>query len=140
MNRQARVRQLYQDGTALVILTDACAMECDQCGSCRRETEGLIAQNPEGALLGELVLVRSRLRPMLLTVLMLLVLPIAGFFTGYWIGAVLWNAGKLTGCLAYALCIGAAVIYDRHTASRPGSGYTLIRYPQNINKGDNDID
>ena len=108
-------------------------MECHQCDGCRREAEGVIARNPEGAGLGELVLVQHCPKQFLLAVLMLFAFPIAGFFAGYWIGMVLWNAGKVFGCIALALGVGAAVIYDRHTASQPGSGYTLIRYPQNIN-------
>lgn len=93
----------------------------------------MIARNPEGALPGELVQIRSRQLQMLKAVLMLLVLPVAGFFTGYWVGTVLWNAGKFVGCIALALGIGTAVIYDRSAASEPGSGYTVVRYPQNIN-------
>ena len=138
MGRQARVRQRYPDGTALVILTGGCTMECDQCGGCRSK-EGLIVQNPEGALPGELVLVRTHPR-LLLAVLMLLILPVAGFFAGYWLGTVLWNAGRITGCIALTLGLGAAAVCDRRTASEPGWGYTAIRYPQNINKGDNGFD
>ena len=100
----------------------------------------MIARNPEEAQLGELVLVRSRSGQLLLSWLMLLVLPIAGFFAGYWIGTVLWNAGRIAGCIALAIGIGAAAIYDRRIASEPGSGYTVIKYPQNINKGDNGFD
>lgn len=140
MDRQARVRQLYEDGTALVLCTESCAMECNQCGGCRRETEGLVARNPEGALPGELVLVRPRRRQLLMAWLMLFALPIVGFFTGYWIGRIIWNAGRFTGCIALALGIGAALIYDRRIASKPGSGYTVVRYPQIINKGDNGFD
>ena len=136
MNRQGRVRQLYEDGTALVIRTGSCAMECHQCKGCRREAEGLIARNPEGALPGELVLIRSYPERVLLAILMLFV----SFFAGYWIGAVLWNAGRVTGCIALALGIGAALAYDRCAASKRGSGYTVIKYPQNIYQGDNGFD
>jgi positive regulator of sigma E activity len=89
----------------------------------------MIAQNPEGAQPGELVLVRSRPGKMLAACLMMPVLPVVGFFAGYLVGAAFWNAGRLSGCIALAFGIGAAVIYDRRTASKPGSGYTIIRYP-----------
>jgi hypothetical protein len=137
LERQGRIRKLYEDGTALVICTEACRMECNQCGGCLRNMEGLIAQNPDSAQLGELVLVRTNKHKMLLAALMLFVLPIVCFFAGYRIGMALFGAGKVAGGLAFAFGIGISLVYDRHIGSKPGSGYRVIKYPQNINKGDN---
>lgn len=102
-------------------------MECDQCAGCQPQPQGLIAQNPEGAQPGELVQVRACPGKVLMAVLMLFTLPIAGFFAGYWIGAVLWNAGRLTGCCILAFGMVAGAVYDRRIASKRGSGYTVIR-------------
>lgn len=140
MDRQGRVRQLYEDGTALVLCTGRCTLECRECGGCHREAEGLIARNPGGAQPGELVLVRSHSGKVFLAALILYILPIAVFFLGYWAGTVWWNAGRTVGCIAFAVSIGVALVYDRHTASKRGSGYTVIKYPQNIDKGDNEFD
>ena len=117
--------------------TDSCVMECSQCGGCRREAEGVIARNPDQAQLGELVLVRAHRDKFLLAALMLLFQPIVSFFAGYWLGVWFFNTGKVTGSLALVLGIGVSLIYDRRIASKRGSGYTVIKYPQNINKGDN---
>lgn len=127
MDRLGRVRKLYEDGTALVLLTGSCAMECDGCPGCPPQPQGLIAQNPEGAKPGELVRVHPHRSKVLMAALMLFALPVAGFFAGYWIGAVLWNVGRLTGCCGLALGMAAGAVYDRRIASKRGSGYTVMR-------------
>ena len=93
----------------------------------------MIAQNPSGADPGELVLIRTRPGKMLLAAWMLLLQPIVSFFAMYWLGTV-FGAGKPAGGIAFAVSICVGVIYDRRAASKRGSGYTVIRYPQNINK------
>jgi len=97
----------------------------------------VIARNPDNAQLGELVQVRTHRNKHLLAALVLYVQPIVSFFAGYWLGAALFSAGKVTGCIALALGIGVSAVYDRRTASKRGSGYTVMKYPQNIYKGDN---
>ena len=139
MEQQARVRKCNADGTALVG-QGACIGSCCQCSSCggSQKTVTLLAANPENAQPGELVLVRSRPRWLLPVVLYLLSVP--GFFAGYWLGALLWHAGPVTGCLVCVACTVVAVIYDRCKVSGRESGYIIVRYPQNINKGDNEFD
>lgn len=134
MARHARVRQLYEDGTALVVVTDICNLNCHQCGGCSQKPEALIAQNPQGAQPGELVQIRVLPGRLLLAALVLYVLPIALFFAGYWAGTVLYDAGKWTGCIALGFGIAIAVVYDRMAASGQGSGYVIIPYSQNISK------
>lgn len=90
--------------------------------------------------LGELVLVRHHPGKVLMAALMMPVLPLVCFFTGYWLGGLLWSAGKIAGCMAMALGIVIGSVYNRRIASKRGSGYTLMKYPQNINKGDNRFD
>lgn len=144
MEQQARVRRVYEDGTALVVHVrqNACSGDCHQCGGCGAVTEqvSVVAANPQGAEPGELVLVRSRSGKVLMAAWMLYILPVVLFFAGYWLGAALWNMGAVTGCAAFALGVGTAVIYDRLAASKAGSGYVIFRYPQTIEKGDNDFD
>jgi hypothetical protein len=93
----------------------------------------VIARNPSGADPGELVLIRTRPGKMLLAVWMLLLQPIVSFFAMYWLGAM-FDAGKPAGCIAFAVSVCIGFVYDRCAASKRGSGYTVIRYPQNINK------
>lgn len=93
----------------------------------------MIARNPSGAAPGELVLIRTRPGKMLLAAWMLLLQPVVSFFAMYWLGSA-FNAGKIAGCIAFGVSVCIGVIYDRCAASKPGSGYTVIRYPQNINK------
>ena len=138
-DRGVAVYQLFEDGTALVICQE-CAWDCQRCTGCVRSGEGLIAQNPAGAEPGELVLVRTNRNKMLLAALMLYLIPVLCFFGGYWFGIQLYSTGKITGCMAFLAGLGASLIYDRCVASRRGSGYTIVKYPQNINKGDNEFD
>ena len=93
----------------------------------------MIAQNPSDADPGELVLIRTLPGKMLLTAWMLLLQPIVSFFAMYWLGTV-FGAGKPAGCISLAVSICIGLIYDRCAASKPGGGYVIIRYPQNINK------
>ena len=137
MDRQGGIRKQFEDGTALVIFTGDCAMECSKCTICHSEAEGVIARNPCNAQLGELVLVRTHRNKLLLAALVLFIQPIVSFFAGYWLGSALCGTGKVTGCVALTLGIGVSLVYDRWTASKRGSGYTVIKYPQNIYKGDN---
>ena len=126
MDRYGRVRKLYEDGTALVVRTGICSPDCHQCSGCR-ELESIIARNPEGALPGELVQIRVRPGAFLLAALILYLLPVAAFFALYWAGNRWCNAGGAAGCVALAIGTGVALVYDRHAASKRGSGYTVTR-------------
>ena len=148
MEQTVRVRQVYDDGTAQVVLIreSACSGDCHKCSGCGAAKQTLLvsAQNPIGAGPGDLVKLRSDTAPVIKGAAVLYVLPLALFFVGYAIGG-LWKLGALCGCLAFALGIGGAVLYDRLVAAKQKPVYTIFGYadPQRseaLRKGDNEFD
>lgn len=149
MEQIVRVSRTFPDGTAEVfhIRQSACSGDCHKCAGCgaARETMVLTAQNPIGAAPGDRVILRSDTGPVLKSAAVLYLCPLLLFFLGYLLGSVLWNRGGLTGCLAFALGIGAAVAYDRRVLAKKKTIYTITGLagtsrPDSMNKGENGFD
>ena len=87
----------------------------------------LTANNPIGAKPGDVVTVEAKTGPVLAAAAMLYVLPLILFFAGC-IAGTCWNAPVLTGCIAFALGILAAVLYDRLVAKKQKTVYTITGY------------
>lgn len=146
MEQLVRVQKCNDDGTAQVIhiRQSACSGDCHQCSGCgaAKETIVLTVQNPIGARPGQVVTVRSASGPVLLDAAMLYIMPLVLFFAGYLVLQILWARGALGGCLAFALGIVLAAVYDRKVATKRKTIYTIAGYgnPGNLEKGDNDLD
>lgn len=132
MEQLVRVREVFDDGTALVIHVreSACSGDCHKCSGCgaARETLLLKADNPIGARRGDLVKLESASGPVLKAAVVLYMLPMLLFFLGYFAGDVLWQRGALTGCLAFAAGIVLAVLYDRKIGKNDKTGYTITGF------------
>lgn len=132
MEQLVRVRACNPDGTAQVVhqRQSACSGDCHQCSGCgaAREYLELTANNPIGAKPGELVKIESRSAPVLLGAAVLYGLPVALFFLGYLLGAALWSQGALTACLAFAVGVALAVLYDRVIMKKQKTVYTITGY------------
>ena len=149
MEQLVRIKETYDDGTALVILLreSACSGDCHKCSGCGavRQTMLLQANNAIGAKPGELVTMESDSKPVLAGAAVLYLLPLALFFGGYLIGELLWGNGALAGCAAFVLSIALAVIYDRRVEKKQNRVYTITGYPGgktagSQTKGDNNFD
>ncbi len=149
MEQTVKVRKVHDDGTAtvLVIRQSACSGDCHKCSGCGAAQESLLfrADNPIGARIGDTVVVRSESGPVLRGAMVLYLLPMVLFFLGYFLGAQLWNAGALAGCLAFAASIALVVVYDRCVAKKETINYTITGFvdhndPGFQKKGDNDLD
>lgn len=149
MEQMVRVREAYEDGTALVmhVRESACSGDCHKCSGCgaAKETILLKAKNPIGAKRGDLVTLESASGPVLKAAAVLYMIPVLLFFVGYFAGDRLWQRGALTGCLAFAAGIAFAVLYDRKIAKADKTGYTITGFAEksflNSNKkGDNEVD
>lgn len=129
MEQNVRVRRVFPDGTAEVFLVrqSACSGECHKCSGCgaAKETMLFTAQNPIGAKPGDHVVVRSETGPVLASAAVLYMCPLVLFFAGYILGDLLWGLGGLTGGLAFALGIAAAVLYDRKVLEKKNTIYTI---------------
>lgn len=132
MEQLVRVQKTFDDGMAQVIHVreSACSGDCHKCAGCGAagQTMLILAQNPIGARPGELVKLRSAAAPVLGAAVVLYILPLVLFFAGYLAGAALWDAGALTGCLAFAGGIGVTIVYDRLVAARKKPVYTITGF------------
>ncbi len=147
MEQLVRVRQAHPDGTALVVHVreSACSGDCHKCSGCGAAKEAIVfqADNPIGAVAGDLVNVRSETGPVLRAAAVLYMLPLVLFFLGYALGAVLQLSGALTGGVAFALSVALIVGYDRRMAKKDNTIYTITDLAEpsplrSMKKGDND--
>ncbi len=149
MEQLVRVKEAFDDGTAVVVHVreSACSGDCHKCSGCgaAKETILLKAENPIGAMRGDLVKLESATGPVLKAAAVLYMLPILLFFVGYFAGYVLFGRGALMGGLAFAASIALVVRYDRRIGKGDQTVYTITEFVERSflntgNKGDNDID
>ena len=149
MEQLVRVKEAFDDGTAVVVHVreSACSGDCHKCSGCgaAKETILLKAENPIGAVRGDLVKLESATGPVLKAAAVLYLLPMLLFFVGYFAGDVLFDHGALVGCLAFVASIALVVLYDRKIGKTGETGYTITEFVERSflntgKKGDNDID
>ena len=132
MTQRVKVLRVFTDGTAQVmhVRQSACSGDCHQCAGCgaAQETMILTAQNPIGATEGDLVMVEAASAPVLKAAAVVYILPLLLFFAGYLAGSLLWGRGGLVGCLAFVLSMGASILYDRVSAGKRKTVYTITAY------------
>ena len=149
MEQKVRVKETYDDGTALVIhlRQSACSGDCHKCPGCGAAAETILlkAENPIGAEVGDLVSIRSESGPVLKAAAVMYMVPVALFFLGYFLGALAWGHGALTGCLAFAGGICLAVVYDHRVVRKAKTEYIITGFAGDTllklkKKGDNELD
>lgn len=132
MEQLVRVRETFDDGTALVIhiRESACSGDCHKCSGCgaAKETVLLMAKNPIGARRGDLVKLESATGPVLKAAAVMYMIPMLLFFAGYFVGDALWQRGALIGCLSFVAAIGLAVLYDRKIGKTDKCEYTITGF------------
>ncbi len=135
MEQQVRVRRCNPDGTAEVVLIrqSACSGDCHKCSGCGavEQTMVLTARNAIGAQAGDLVIIQSASGPVLAGAAVLYMLPLALFFLGYFLAAVLWEQGGWGGGAGFALGLVLAGVFDRRVTSKQNTEYTIVRYKEN---------
>ena len=145
MEQLVRVRKVFSDGTAEVLLVreSACSGDCHKCSGCgaAKETMVFTANNSIRASVGDLVRVESATGPVMKAATVLYVLPLVLFFLGYYLGTLPGNFGALGGCLGFVLGIVLVVVYDRRVVKKSNLGYTITAYAgdaliQNMRKED----
>lgn len=133
MEQLVRIKEVYPDGTAQVlhVRESACSGDCHQCSGCGavKQTMLLTAVNAIQAKPGELVLISSESAPVLAAAGILYLLPVGLFILGYLVGMLLWEQGALAGCIAFAVGLLAAILYDR-AVGKKRIVYTIKGYPE----------
>ena len=132
MEQLVRVKEIFDDGTADVILVreSACSGDCHKCSGCGAAKETMIvrARNEIHAGRGDLVKVESATGPVMKAAVVLYVIPLVLFFLGYWLGTLPGNFGALGGCLGFALGVVLVVLYDRSMSKKAEMIYTITAY------------
>jgi len=132
MEQLVRVKETYDNGTALVIhiRESACSGDCHKCSGCGAAKEAVLftAANPIGAGRGALVKVESETGPVLKAAVVLYVIPLVLFFLGYYLGTLLGGFGTLVSCLGFGLGVVLVVLYDRKVVKKRDIGYTITAY------------
>lgn len=133
MEQTVRVKEVYSDGTALVVHVrqSACSGDCHKCSGCgaTQETLEWKAKNPIGAEPGALVKVSAASGPVLAAAAVLYLLPLALFFLGYLAAAMLDAPGAAGGGIGFLLGTASAVLYDRRRGKEK-TEYTITGFAE----------
>jgi sigma-E factor negative regulatory protein RseC len=86
------------------------------------------AENPIRADVGDLVVLTSDTASVMKAVVAVYLIPLVLFFAGYALGTCLGWSGGWMGALGFGLGIVVAVCFDRHTAKRNDTVYTITGY------------
>ena len=132
MEQIVRVRRTFENGTALVlhIRESACSGDCHKCSGCGAQKETMIvtAENPIRAEVGDFVTLSSDTASVMKAVLAVYLVPLVLFFAGYALGYGLGISGGVVGALGFVLGIFFAIWFDRRTAKKGETVYTITGY------------
>ena len=132
MEQIVRVHRLHPDGRADIILVreSACSGDCHKCSGCgaAKETMIVTAENPIRAQVGDFVTLTSDTASIMKAVVAVYLVPMVLFFAGYALGAAMGISGGLVGGLGFCLGIAFAVWFDRYTAKKEETVYTITGY------------
>ena len=132
MEQIVRVHRLRPDGKADIILVreSACSGDCHKCSGCGAQKETMIvtAENPIRAEVGDFVTLSSDTASVMKAVLAVYLVPLVLFFAGYALGYSLGLSGGIVGALGFVLGIFFAIWFDRRTAKKNDTVYTITGY------------
>ena len=132
MEQIVRVHRLREDGRADIILVreSACSGDCHKCSGCGAQKETMIvtADNPIRAEVGDFVTLTSDTSTVMKAVVAVYLVPLVLFFAGFALGMTLGWGGPLVGGLGFVLGLVFAVWFDRRTAKKGETVYTITGY------------
>ena len=132
MEQIVRVHRLREDGRADIILVreSACSGDCHKCSGCGAQKETMIvaAENPIRAQVGDFVTLTSDTASVMKAVAAVYLVPLVLFFAGFALGLALGWSGPLTGGLGFGLGLAFTVWFDRRTAKKGETVYTITGY------------
>ena len=132
MEQIVRVHRLRDDGRADIILVreSACSGDCHKCSGCGAQKETMIvtADNPIRAEVGDFVTLTSDTSTVMKAVVAVYLVPLVLFFAGFALGTALGWGGPLVGGLGFVLGLVFAVWFDRRTAKKGETVYTITGY------------
>ena len=132
MEQIVRVHRIREDGRADIILVreSACSGDCHKCSGCGAQKETMIveAENPIRAQVGDFVILTSDTASVMKAVVAVYLVPLVLFFAGYGLGAVIGWGSILLGGLGFGLGVAFAIWFDRYTAKKNNTVYTITGY------------
>lgn len=132
MEQIVRVHRLRADGRADIILVreSACSGDCHKCSGCGAQKETMIvaAENPIRAQVGDFVTLTSDTAGVMKAIFAVYLVPLVLFFGGYALGVALGISGALMGGVGFGLGVLFAVWFDRYTAKKQETVYTITGY------------
>ena len=132
MEQIVRVHRLHPDGRAEVFLVreSACSGDCHKCSGCGAQKETMIvtADNPIRAEVGDFVTLSSDTGSVMKAVVAVYLVPLVLFFAGFALGTALNWSGPLVGGLGFCVGLAFAVWFDRRTAKKGETVYTITGY------------
>ena len=133
MEQIVRVHRIREDGRADIILVreSACSGDCHKCSGCGAQKETMIveAENPIRAEVGDFVVLTSDTASVMQAVVAVYLVPLVLFFVGFALGTRFggWSSALLGG-LGFFLGVILAVWFDRYTAKKKKTVYTITGY------------
>ncbi len=133
MEQIVRVQQVFDDGTAQILRVreSACSGDCHKCAGCGSAQQKMLmtVQNPIGAKPGDNVIMQAETGPVLKAALMLYILPVLLFISGYLAGEWLWQSGIVLSLVGLILGFVLVRMYDRHL-SKKSTTYTITGFAE----------
>lgn len=122
MTQVMTVRRILDESHAVVGIErkSACSGDCHQCQGCgaAAQTVTAVARNPIGAVVGDVVTVKSSSTAVLTAAALVYLAPLVLFFAGYGLGTLLPWRQVLWGGAGFAIGVGLAVWYHRYVQRR----------------------
>ena len=132
MEQIVRIKQVLPGNKAEIFLVreSACSGDCHKCSGCGAQKETMIvtAENPIRAEVGDFVTLSSDTASVMKAVLAVYLVPLVLFFAGYALGYSLGLSGGIVGALGFVLGIFFAIWFDRRTAKKGETVYTITGY------------
>ena len=113
-----------------VLRESACSGECHKCAGCGavKQTLHIRAENPIGAGVGDKVYVDSSTGVVLWAAVLVYLVPIFGFFAGYFLGSR-WQCPGIFTVVGFLLGWGPALLYNAYVKKCPPK-YTLTAFAE----------
>lgn len=133
MTQIATVEKVLNHGQAIVAVPrkSACGHDCENCAGCG--VSGMVvrarAENPISAAVGDKVVVEGSTKKVLGIVLLVYLVPVFLFLTGYFASAGLGSEAMqyTLGGLGFVLGLILAVLFDRRLRKTGGMTFTIVR-------------
>jgi sigma-E factor negative regulatory protein RseC len=132
MTQIATVDEVLPEGYARISVPrkSACGHDCEQCAGCGVTGTAIhaTAKNNPDAQPGQKVVVESSTQKLLGVVLLVYILPLAGFLLGYFLsGGLVESLRYLIAVVSAALSFIPSVLYDRYARRHGTLTYTILR-------------